>query len=190
MKLRTSIQILSCLALLFTASSSFGAADTVNTDQYYTDPQATIHEVSRRGASEVVAELSNQERKWYYVMDKIATGEQAWLKVAVVLRPGSDAGSTEEIFEALGQALKTNPKEVLGLISKDFPLEYVCSWPVVGTPPCTTYELCLKEIEDRQKSVMSVSSRNLRDLCKRCLSSLENGKRQIAESYGIIQTNQ
>jgi hypothetical protein len=178
-----------CVAFLVAMLSIITAASNINADQSYTDPQATIREVSRRGASEVCVELFYKLQKWYYVMDRIATGEPDWLKVAVALRPGSDAGAAD-IFGALGKALKTNPTEVLRLISEGFPLEYICSWPVVGTPPCTTYELCLKEIEDRQNSVRYVSSSALRNLCQRCLSSLENGKRVIAREYGIKQGNQ
>lgn len=154
-------------------------------EEYYTNPEAIIQKVSEKGSSKIVSELLTSENKWNYVIDKISTGESNWLKVAVTLRPGTDAGATEMIFGALGNALKFNPKEVLNLVSEKFTLKHICSWPVVGEPPCTEYSLCLKEIEERQKSVIAVSDKNLITLCKQCVDSLEKGKEEIAGSYEI-----
>ena len=184
--MRTHLSFITILinALLITSCIGISHAKDFKANQYYSDPQAIIEEVSKRDASEVVAELSDNQQAWYYIIDQISAGETEWLKVAVALRPGTDAGGTEDIFGALGSALKTNPKEVLQLISDSFPVEHVCSWPIVGTPPCTTYDFCIKEIEKRQKSIKNISNNNL---CQSCLNCLENGKKEIADCFGIMK---
>jgi len=60
---------------------------------------------------------------WQQLLAGIATGTEAWLKVAVALQAVSDAGSAEQLELAVGEALEHRPSNVLRLAIPTFPLE-------------------------------------------------------------------
>ena len=91
------IHILSVIFLFWivigTPISSFSSEK--NALDYHSNPEAIVHEVSSRGAGVVVSELYSDLNIWYEVLRKIGSGNELWLKVAVSLLPGSDAGIGE-----------------------------------------------------------------------------------------------
>jgi len=63
---------------------------------------------------EVIASLWDRQGRWWAVLDGIAAGHDIWLDVAERLRPGSDAGSAEDLGMAIGEAFMRAPEKVSG----------------------------------------------------------------------------
>jgi len=53
---------------------------------------------------------------WLYIMQKVATGEQAWLNVIPDLAPNADHEQADHLEEALANALPINTKGVLSVL--------------------------------------------------------------------------
>lgn len=104
-------------------------------------------DIEQQGAGVVISRLyQNNEREWQYVTDKIATGENRWLKVASLLAPGTDAGSSETLTTAVALAIPHNPAGVLGtLTEREMPLSIrqVCRLPfyMMSEPEFNQYVL-------------------------------------------------
>ncbi len=77
--------------------------------------------------------MENDAANWNMIMKKIAEGDADWIyHAAAYIRPGADAGSTEEFTDALALALRYNPGEVL-LLEQGIGISMlnVCSLPFV-----------------------------------------------------------
>jgi hypothetical protein len=87
-----------------------------------------LADVRAQGARAVVAALWPDSDRWNKVMANIGRGRPEWLKVAVALRPGTDAGAAETLDEAVFVALRTAPVAVLKLLKDGrFDTKFVCS---------------------------------------------------------------
>jgi hypothetical protein len=88
--------------------------------------------IAREGAAPVVHQLTaGSGTSWARVIDQIGSGRGDWLDVARALRPGVDAGSGEDLTSAVAAALKHNPAAVLSLTGPDFPIEQICTVPLI-----------------------------------------------------------
>src|SRR5256885_5371516 len=96
----------SVVGLAETPSSSSLQADSVLTD------------IKVHGSHAAVATLWSNTNRWNQVMESIGRGNEEWLKVAVALRPGTDAGASETLDEAVFLALKPAPVAVLRLLKE------------------------------------------------------------------------
>src|SRR5262245_19536584 len=70
-------------------------------------------------------------KAWQDVYDGIASGKTEWLQVAELLRPASDAGASEDLSDALSEALPKNPVGVLRFVKdgrgfEEFTVEEAC----------------------------------------------------------------
>jgi hypothetical protein len=82
-------------------------------------PDAIIAAIKHQGAKAVVNSLYVDDSRWRKVMTDIGSGDPSWLKVAIAIYAGSDAGASEQIQQALFIAIKPAPHEILLLIKKD-----------------------------------------------------------------------
>jgi hypothetical protein len=69
--------------------------------------------IKEKGAKQTVADLNVDPSRWNSTVDHVASGERAWLKLAVALREGTDAATSEDLHWAVASALQKNPGEVL-----------------------------------------------------------------------------
>jgi hypothetical protein len=152
---------------------------------YYSNPDSIIAEVNMRGAASVVADLTRDWNVWDSICDKVATGDQAWLKAAVALHPGTDAGSSEMMDLALGEALELNPENVFKIAMPTFELEFICSGPDVDNPRYDSYDLSIRAINLRIKKVSAIKDSKLKKLSKGCVGHLEESKEGIAQFYEV-----
>jgi hypothetical protein len=85
-------------------------------------------EVRVRGAKSVVDRLWNAQGadNWDHLLDQIEAGRPACIRLAKLLKPGTDAGSGETLQISLSLALKTNPAEVLSLGDKVVKVSGAC----------------------------------------------------------------
>jgi hypothetical protein len=117
-KLITSSIAISIVLMTYIA---YGA-DTKPRD-FQLKPETLLEEIKLKGARTVVFKLYDDSNAWDYILKEIATGDRSWLEVAVALHPGSDAGSSEMLTLAVGEALEHNPVNVFQIAQKDFQLE-------------------------------------------------------------------
>ena len=78
-------------------------------------PTAVRESVRKEGARRTIDDLSKRGR-WDAVTDAMNRGEAAWIALAPLLAPGSDAGSAEDLGISLAFALSKNPRAVLAAI--------------------------------------------------------------------------
>ena len=72
--------------------------------------------IARHGARATVSALFDEGR-WDYVADQIARGGSAWVALAGVLAPGTDAGTAEDLPVELAFALPRNAPAVLAVVA-------------------------------------------------------------------------
>jgi hypothetical protein len=117
------------------------------------DAGQIIQEIKQKGPRSVVDKFWDTEdhQKSEQLINSISTGTDKWLEVAKLLKPGSDAAATEELFWAVSKALPKNPIGVLTLLktqSKDFPIDLICRDPFFeDTVDLETEGKFLKEAE-------------------------------------------
>lgn len=78
---------------------------------------AVAKEVRVRGAKRVVDRLwdAQGDENWDHLLDAMEAGRSECIRLAKLLKPGTDAGSAETLQIALSLALRTNPSGVLAL---------------------------------------------------------------------------
>jgi hypothetical protein len=150
---------------------------------YYNDPKLIIAEASKRGAGTVVSELYSNPTEWIFLLRQIATGSDAWLKVAVALHPGSDAGASQMLALSIGEALENAPENVFKIVLGEFHLNLICGAPDLDDPRYGSYELAMEAIKKRQTRISAVTDSKLRAICNECIQLLEKAKDDIAMFY-------
>ncbi len=158
--------------------------------KYYADPKEVIKETTTRSARVVVSELYSHPNEWKIVLRNIASGNKSWLKVAVALHPGSDAGSSEMLTLSVGEALENAPANVFKIALKEFQLDSVCGSPDVDDVRYNSYDLATKAISLRQEKVSTITDPKLRELGKKCIKMLEKSKSEIKRFYGVEKATQ
>ena len=172
-----------CLIIVVAYGLSFSQPN--KSTEYSSDPQAIIDEVSSRGARAVILELYTDSDVWYSVLRKIATGDELWLKAAVALRSGSDAGVSHSLDVTVGEALEHAPEQVLRIASQSFGLRTICGGPDVDDIRYDSYELSMQAIERRKKRVAAISDSDLKSTRDKCINYLEASKSGIARFYEV-----
>jgi hypothetical protein len=170
------VRVLIIGALLFTLCAELGATDStaIRAGQVLAD-------IKVRGPAAVVKSLWEPAQKWGEVMKRISTGQQAWLDVAVALRPGTDAGASETLEDAVFLALKPSPVAVLRLLAgHPFDTVFVCSGNIAD-------EYSEKEarrfIRDRIKILTGVSDPTVRAARDECVKRLRAALRDVAAEH-------
>lgn len=181
-----NFRVLLFLSILFSvfANNSAYSADTIPKD-YYSQPDTLISVIKARGGKAVVLELIKNWNVWDSICDKVATGDQAWLKAAVALQPGADAGASEMPDLALGEALENNPEDVFKITAKAFEISIICGAPDVDNARYNSYELSMKAINLRIKKVGAITDRSLFNISKECMQYLEASKKGVAQFYEV-----
>ena len=72
-----------------------------------------LKQIALRGARPVVWELFDRDAEWDRLLREISSGDPRWLKVAARLRKASDAGASEELGDAINDAVEKSPELVL-----------------------------------------------------------------------------
>jgi hypothetical protein len=121
------------IALLVGATSALAGALT---------PGQIEQSIRSHGARQTVQSLERR-KQFDAVLDRIATGNTAWVEIAPALAKGTDAGSAEGLTVALATALPKNPPAVLAVLD-DGPVtgaQAVCGLPFIepGQKEATDY---------------------------------------------------
>jgi hypothetical protein len=157
----------------------------VEKTKYYMDPRKVIDEITNRSAYVIAPELYDHPDEWRAVLRNIASGNEAWIRVAVALYPGTDAGATDMLTLSVGEALEHEPINVFKIALKEFRLESVCDDPDIDDFRYNSYDLAIEAINLRQKKVSAITDPKLSELCKQCIQILEKSKVDIKRAYDI-----
>jgi hypothetical protein len=158
-------------------------AASVASAQLPLTPQSALDSAASLGARATLERLYNDQRQWSALLAGIATGAPSWLKVATTLRGVSDAGASEQLDLAVGEALEHRPADVLSLAIPSFSLDVVCDGPDVDDPRFDSYELSIAAIERRQAKLRSIHKQSLAALRDSCIADLQKAKSNVARFY-------
>ena len=91
--------------------------------------------IESKGGHQVLSALWDNQAEWNALLAGIESGDPNWLKVAQVLHPFSDAGSSEDLHNAVARALPRAPERVLSLIGPGFEIDFICTSPFIEPEP-------------------------------------------------------
>ena len=146
-------------------------------------PQSVLNSAGSLGARATLERLYNDQRQWSALLAGIATGTPSWLNVATTLHVVSDAGSSEQLSLAVGEALEHRPTNVLRLAVPNFSLEVLCDGPDLDDPRFNSYRLSIAAIERRQAKLRSIHDPSLAALRDSCVAELEKARANLARFY-------
>jgi hypothetical protein len=117
------------------AITAFATASATGQLKEALTARALIQEIATGGPKQVVDEYWANQGRWNKIMEFIETGDEKWLEVAVRLRAGLDAGTSEELDAAVAGAIPKNPRGVLRLLKNGFTIHDVCVPPFIEAKP-------------------------------------------------------
>ncbi len=98
--------------------------------------EKVLSRVEESGPQAVIAQLFQSDTEWTELSRNIESGDDAWLRVAASLRPGSDAGSALSLIYSVARAIPANPHGVLSLAKEGhFSIELICTSPFIEPEP-------------------------------------------------------
>ena len=176
------------------------------------DAGAILAEVSSKGASAVVRNVFGKPA-WEEILKNIASGESAWIDVALALRSGTDAGSTSELQSAMFLALGRNPTYVLLKVeprssakarsepesARSLALERKGTYVPLKAEPqfslsdvCgvqvdlpSTYQAALAEFTRTRMAVEAVQGTDLQSKKNLCLAELKEGEGHVKRFFEV-----
>jgi len=133
-----------------------------------TTPLAVGALIKEKGARQTIDSLWDTPQ-WITLIAGVSSGDQAWLKIAEEIWPGSDAGSASELRDAMAWALPKAPAKVLALAKRGEFWKDTCDGPPVDFPPqgSATY------FKEALAAVGHVAESSLRATRDECLKKLK-----------------
>jgi len=145
--------------------------------------------VEREGAQTVLQTIYADNDQWAHLLASIATGRREWLLIAVALHPASDAGSSEQLTLAVGEALEHRPENVLTVAISTYPLDVVCDVPETDDPRFDSLSRALATLNRRQAMLRTVTAPEVRMPRDKCIEQLDAAKAEIAKYYASQKGN-
>jgi hypothetical protein len=152
--------------------------------QFTANPSAIQQQIAQDGAARVLSRIYANKAIWVEVLRDIASGEEDWLDVANRLYPASDAGSREQLAQALGEALEHQPDKVLRVSVPIFGFA-VCAGPDVDDARYDSFDLSMAAIHNREVALLRVDGADLRKRRDSCLAELEAARDHVGAFYGV-----
>jgi hypothetical protein len=149
-------------------------------------PDGVAQRISIVGAKNTVDTMYQDGKEWRQLLTAVATGDEQWLKVAVDLYSGTDAGTTTQLLNSIGEALEHQPRAVLEIASPALRIKDICGAPDVDDKRYDSYSLATKAIKKRKKMLGTITDPHLAGVRNQCISQLNDSKRGIARFYGIV----
>ncbi len=137
------------------------------------------------GAERTVGAMYQNGKEWRQFLTAVAAGDEQWLKVAVQLRSGTDAGTTTQLLNSIGEALEHQPQTVLEIVSPALGMAGICGAPDVDDKRYDSYSLSTKAIEKRKKKLGAITDPVFAEVRDQCIKQLNDSKRGIARFYGV-----
>ena len=144
-------------------------------------PKEIIQAAKSRGASQVVAELFKTGVWAKYVYPGISSGEKQWLEAAVILKPGTDAGASEEMNDALSLALLKRPDLALPIMKKIWWKDSEACY--FGWDSEFPDDMTVRTYVNRlEKAVKKSSNKETAELRKSCLRGIAQTRKELDEN--------
>lgn len=169
---------LALAALVLAAACSKPAAETAPTVPPAAAAAATAPTpadvramIEQQGATNAVKALyadGADTAGWNAVLEGVAGGDQAWLDLAPLLKPGTDAATAETLTIALSEALPKNAAGAMKLIGKDWTVDDVCRLGVIE--PSEAEVAAWKT--GATAAVTAVTDPTLADMKAKCLADI------------------
>ena len=141
--------------------------------QHVITSKSLIARIDKDGAKEVVKQLNTpNDKQWNWVMNRIELGSAEWLEVADKLRPGTDAGASEDLEMVVARALVHNPNRVLKMTGETWKLERVCGDYEIEEPAAKAR----RRKADVRLALNRVVAPDLQEKRKACLLAAESVK--------------
>ena len=168
--------------LLFALTST--AAHAGKTADYYKSPSRILADIKKNGPDRVLHSLTGPASA--YVMDKIASGESAWLEVGRQLSKTSDVGESESLSEITSMAIGNHARDVLTY--NHFDAETYCDGEDIEKDDrYRTINDYDKAFRERIKKVERVTDKALQNNRSQCLNLLR--KRQVELHEALTKMN-
>lgn len=152
----------------------------------------TASEAGRRGgshdASTTLWQVHRNHARWSELLHKVASGRKEWLEIANQLYRQSDAGATEELALAVGEALESNPSNVLRLSLPVFRMA-PCEGPDIDDARYDSFDLSDAAIRRREDALLKVVEPELHPVRQKCIAALEASRDDIARFYASSMNN-
>ena len=151
--------------------------------------EAIQREVAQAGAAATLNRLYSDPEAWVSALGGIATGTPSWLRVAELLRPASDAGASEQLELAVGEALGSSPVVVLSWLvtqqgANHYEVSFVCGGIDVDDDRFNGFDLALSEVNSRIRAVEQVAEPELQPVRDQCLSELRESPDHLRRFFG------
>jgi hypothetical protein len=137
------------------------------------------------GARCLLKKYYNDWESWQKVLQRIASGRREWLEIAVVLKKHADAGMSETLAHAVGEALEHDPELVLTITAEEYPLKNICSGPDIDDMRYSTYDATLTAIEKRIDALKAIDIEALEMKRANCIEQLKTAVTHMKRFFGI-----
>jgi len=160
-------------ALLLTAVCYGGASRSITAQQM-------ADAIAKQGAKTVAARLNSGKgiATWNYVEDRVASGSIPWLKIAVVLKPYTDAGIAEGLDNSVADALPKAPEQVVGMLGETFHADRICSGAQFIEVPKKTV---LDYLKSARVAVQKIADPTLTKKRDSCLTEINSGIKDMSK---------
>jgi hypothetical protein len=148
-------------------------------------PSAIRQEIKLLGPKKEVDRLWAKDSLWKVVLEGVSSGNTDWIELGDVLLTGTDAGSTQTLLLALGEALERNPMFVLKRYGRKGMYISICGTPDIDDAKYGTYEKANEAIRTRIKKVQIISEPGLQVSRDSCLVALKASIKPVQVFFGI-----
>jgi hypothetical protein len=169
-----------------TAASSIAASNEASTTNRTQD--LSTHEIremmSIYGVKGTVEKLYGDPDRWSDLLRQIASGKDEWLKLAVDLRAGSDAGTSAMLKYAIGEALENAPEIVLKSGVDECNLADICRGPDIDDSRYSSYEKALNAVNRRIEALGRIQNQSIDTKRNFCIQKLKESIPHLQHFFG------
>jgi len=164
-----------------------GAVCAISADRSPQNPELFLARIRNEGAAAVVQSLW-ETTGWSDLTAHVSSGKPEWVDVAIAISPGTDAGATEELQDALFAGLGQNPTYELSVLPVDesdgspLSLSTICSG---RSDPLGTYAASIAELQRVETAVEKVSIKSLERRKRQCLAQLTMGEANLKRYFAV-----
>jgi hypothetical protein len=146
------------------------------------EPTALLRKLEGSDGRHVVEKLNDNQ--WNFILKNIETGEKRWLDVAVSLHRRTDAGRSEMVALAVGNALVKNPSGVLHSAIGEISVESVCGYPDMSDHRTDSQQKVVGYLDARIQAAGKVDDKEVAGQRDKCLETLQSTRRQVMSANG------
>ena len=175
-----SLRCYSLFLLLFLGAPSENAL-AENPEQL--SSAVAIERIYNQGAPKALASFYGSKQDWRALLEGVGSGDEQWLSDAVQLKPVADAGASEQMSLAVGEALEHSPINVFSIAFPAYVPASVCGSPDIDDDRYDSYDLAMAAINRRIRKVETSIGPEFNALRIDCVQRLEVAKAGIARFY-------